>query len=89
MPLTEEQRYLILKDFIEAFQQKYGEDWIYNLTRSLRPSPIRHISQKYGVRISEVKKIRQQFMTLGHIFELQYLLVAPIPVTDVALVPEW
>jgi hypothetical protein len=89
MPLSEEQRHCILKDFIEAFQQKYGEEWINNLTRPLRPSPIRHISEKYGVKISEVQKIRQQFMALGHFVQLQYLLVAPIPPPTDILVPEW
>jgi hypothetical protein len=91
MPLSEEQRRLIIKDFMEAFQLRYGEDWIYNLTKSLRPSPIPHIAQKYGVKVSQVRKIRQQFIALGHLVQLQYLLTTPIPThtTDVLLVPEW
>jgi hypothetical protein len=89
MHLSEMQRQTILREFIEAFQQKYGEEWINNLTKPLRPSPIRHISEKYGVKISEVRKIRQQFMVLGHFVQLQYLLVAPISPTNDILVPEW
>ena len=78
MPLTTEQRHLIIKEFIEAFQQKYGEDWIYHLSQNLRPSPIRHIAQKYNVKISHVRQIRQQFIAIGNLFLLQAMLIQPI-----------
>lgn len=91
MALSEEQRHLIIKDFMEAFRQRYEEEWIYHLTKPLRPSPIRHIAEKHDVKISQVRKIRQQFIALGHLVQLQYLLTTPIPppTTDVWLVPEW
>ncbi len=44
MPLTQELRDIILQDFIDIFQAKYGDQWKDKLTTNLRPSPIRQIA---------------------------------------------
>lgn len=70
MTLTEEQKNLIVQDFIDIFRNKFGEDWRHKLTSSLKPSPIHEIAKQRGAPISEVRKIRSQMMAVGRIFEM-------------------
>jgi hypothetical protein len=79
MPLSEEMRNLILQDLIHAFQEKYGEDWRSKLTTNLRPSPIQHIVEQRGVKVSDVRKVRSQLLAVGRMVNILQTLSAPIP----------
>jgi hypothetical protein len=79
MSVSEETELEIVNEFLTIFQSIYGAEWPYKLTARLRPSPIRYLSQKYDVRISYVRKIRQQFCVLGHYILFRQLLLQPLP----------
>lgn len=79
MPLSEEQRNLILQDFIDAFQAKYGDAWRFKLTTNLKPSPIHHIVEQRGVKVSDVRKIRSQLMAVGRMILLLQTMTEPLP----------
>lgn len=78
MPLTEEQEALIVQDLKEAFQQVYGDRWMFHLTANLRPSPIAHIAKQRDVSIHAVRKVRSQMLVLGQLFQLYHTLLDPI-----------
>lgn len=78
MPLTQEQKDLISQDFIDIFQAKYGDNWRHMLTKKLQPSPIPMIAHTRGATISEVKKIRAQFIAVGRILTFMETLTEPI-----------
>lgn len=87
MPLSEEQRNLILQDFIDAFQAKYGHAWRFKLTTNLRPSPIHHIVEQRGVKASDVRKVRSQLMAVGRMILILQTMTQPLPIPT--LPPEW
>jgi hypothetical protein len=89
MPLSEELRNGILQDFIEAFEAKYGDAWRFKLTTNLRPSPIYHIAQQRGVKVSDVRKVRSQLLAIGHMILFLELLTQPLPIHDPTLLPQW
>ena len=76
MPLSDEIRDLIIQDFLDIFQARYGSEWRSKLTGSLRPSPIYQIAEQRGVSITEVKKIRSQILAVAQLINV---LTAPIP----------
>ncbi len=65
MPASTEQINLVTLDLMEAFQNKFGEDWRDNLTKNLRPSPLRAIAELRGVTLNEVKKARHRLWMVG------------------------
>jgi hypothetical protein len=79
MPLSEEVHNLILIDLIMAFQAKYGENWMNHLTTNLRPSPIQHIVEERGVKVSDVRKVRSQLMAMGRLLTIFHTMSEPIP----------
>jgi hypothetical protein len=78
MILTIEQEAVILQDLREAFEQVYGDRWMFHLTDNLRPSPIPHIARKHGVSLYAVRKLRSQMLVLGQLFQLYHTLFEPI-----------
>lgn len=68
MPLTEDQRTMILQDFGKIFRDRYGDWWLFFLTSRLTPSPIAEIARQRNVSISSVRKIRKEIRCLGDIF---------------------
>jgi hypothetical protein len=89
MTLSEEKRNLILQDFIDAFQAKYGEQWRFKLTSNLRPSPIQHIVEQRDVKVSDVRKIRSQLMAIGRMILILQTISEPLPNYDPMQPPEW
>jgi hypothetical protein len=67
MPLSRELEDKIAEDFKQIFISRYGDDWRNYLTKPLKPSPIHQIAQQYGVSVSEVRKIRNQWIVVGEI----------------------
>ena len=89
MPLTEEQKNLIVQDFIDIFQARYGEGWRSKLTTNLRPSPIQQIAEQRGVKVSDVRKIRSQLLAVGRIVTFMHTLTEPLPNHAYSLPLEW
>ena len=83
MPLSQEQRDMIIQDFLDVFQARYGEEWKTKLTKNLRPSPIRQIAEQRGVSVSDVKKIRSQVLAMGQLVHLFTLMTQPLPESDI------
>lgn len=79
MVLSNEIRDVILQDFIDIFQAKYGEEWRSKLTTKLTPSPIHQIAEQRGVRVSDVKKVRSQMVALGLLFQVVQTMTSPLP----------
>lgn len=79
MPLSEEQRDIILQDLIDIFQARYGEEWRFKLTSNLKPSPIHQIAEQRGVTVAEVKKVRSQLLAIGEIFHIVRTMTTPLP----------
>lgn len=67
MPLSRELEDKISQDFKQIFEARYGEDWRNYLSKPLKPSPIQQIAQQYGVSVSEVRRIRNQWIVVGEI----------------------
>ena len=63
--ISEEVKHSILLDFIQLYRERYGEPWQDHISRNLRPSPIRDISERYGVSESAVCKIRVLLYSLA------------------------
>ena len=78
MPLSPEQRAVILQDFLDVFQARYGDEWKSKLTTNLRPSPIRQIAEQRGVTVSDVKKVRSQLLAMGQLIEIFTTMSQPI-----------
>jgi methionyl-tRNA formyltransferase len=78
MTLSDEQRDIILQDFLDIFQAKYGENWREKLTSNLRPSPIHQIAEQRGVKVSDVKKVRSQLLAIGQVFQLISTMTQPL-----------
>lgn len=78
MPLSDEQRDIILQDFLDIFQAKYGDNWRAKLTTNLRPSPIQQIAEQRGVKVSDVKKVRSQLLAVGQLFLIISTMTQPI-----------
>ena len=49
---------LIHEDIIRAYQLRYGDEYRNYLTKTLRPSPVQDIAQRYGVSVGRVRKIK-------------------------------
>ena len=79
MVLSIEIRDVILQDFIDIFQAKYGEEWRHKLTGKLSPSPIHQIAEQRGVSVSDVKKVRSQLVAVGLLFEVVQTMTSPLP----------
>ena len=82
MPLSLELRDLILQDFLDIFQARYGEEWKSKLTTNLRPSPIRQIAEQRGVTVSDVKKVRSQLLAMGQVVQLFIQMTQPLPASE-------
>lgn len=82
MPLSDEQRDIILQDFLDIFQAKYGDQWRAKLTTNLRPSPIQQIAEQRGVKVSDVKKVRSQLLAVGQLFLIISTMTQPIQSTS-------
>lgn len=78
MPLTIEQRDSIAEDLKHCFETQYGDTWRTCLQKPLRPSPIHQIAQKYGVSVSNVRKIRRYWSLVGQILIFVDYLTLPI-----------
>lgn len=82
MPLSEEQRDIILQDLIDIFQSRYGDEWRAKLTTNLKPSPLQQIAEQRGVKINQVKKVRSQLLAVGQVFQVISTMTATYPVTE-------
>lgn len=78
MPLSPELRDVIIQDFLDIFQARYGETWKSKLTANLRPSPIRQIAEQRGATITDVKKVRRQLVALGQVINSLQMILEPI-----------
>jgi hypothetical protein len=65
--ISEEVKHSILLDFIHRYRERYGNPWQDHVSRNLRPSPIRDISERHGVSPSAVSKIRILLYSLAAI----------------------
>lgn len=81
MVLSEAQRNLVLQDFLDIFQQIYGDQWMYGLSGRLTPSPNKRIAKERAVKLYHVKRIRAQLKVIGYYFELLRSLSSPIPLS--------
>ena len=79
MTLSQELRDVILQDFLDIFQARYGEAWKTKLTTNLRPSPIRQIAEQRGATVSDVKKVRSQLLAMGQVVNIFIQMTQPIP----------
>jgi hypothetical protein len=86
MPLSPELRDVIIQDFLDIFQARYGETWKSKLTANLRPSPIRQIAEQRGATITDVKKVRRQLVALGQVINSLQMILQPI---DELYTPEY
>lgn len=78
MPLSPELRDVILQDFLDIFQARFGDEWRSKLTTNLRPSPIQQIAEQRGVKVSDVKKVRSQLLAVGQLFQLITMMTQPV-----------
>lgn len=78
MAIPDELRDLVIQDFIDVFQSRYGDNWRSKLTTNLRPSPIHQIAEQRGVRVSIVKKIRSQLVAMGLLYEVIHTMTQPL-----------
>jgi hypothetical protein len=83
--LSQEQRDLVLQDFVACFKETYGEGWMLKLAANLTPSPIERIAAERGLKVYQVKQVRRQIKVIGQYIELMKLLVEPSPTTVVLL----
>ena len=81
MVLTNELRDLICQDFLDIFQERYGDEWRAKLTTNLRPSPIHQIAEQRGVSVSDVRKVRSQILLGGRLLQWYTSLTEPLPPT--------
>jgi hypothetical protein len=79
--LSQEQRDLVLQDFVTIFKETYGEEWMLKLSANLTPSPIASIAADRGLKLYQVKQIRRQIKVVGQYIELMRSLFEPVPVT--------
>ncbi len=82
MPLTDEQRDIIMQDLIDIFKARYGDDWRTKLTTNLKPSPLAQIAEQRGVRITDVRKVRSQLLLGGRLLQWYTNLLEPVPLND-------
>ncbi len=82
MVLTNETRDVIIQDFVDIFQARYGPEWRAKLTTNLRPSPIHQIAEQRGVSVSDVRKVRSQLVAMGLLFSIVQTMSEPLPSTD-------
>ena len=82
MPLTQEVRDIIIQDFIDILQARYGDQWMEKLTSNIRPSPIRQIADQRGVTVADVRKVRSQLLALGQVIQIFTTLTQPLPSHD-------
>lgn len=66
--IPEEKQEAIIKDLFECYQAKFGDIWVHNLTKNLRPSPIKDLAQKHGVSIATVRLIKHILWQIGTSF---------------------
>lgn len=78
MPLSPELRDVILQDFLDIFQARFGDEWRSKLTTNLRPSPIQQIAEQRGVKVSDVKKVRSQLLAVGQLVQLINMMTQPV-----------
>lgn len=78
MAIPDELRDLVIQDFIDVFQSRYGDNWRSKLTTNLRPSPIHQIAEQRGVRVSIVKKIRSQLVAMGLLYQVMQTIHQPL-----------
>ena len=82
MVLTTETRDVIIQDFLDVFQARYGPEWRTKLRTNLRPSPIQQIAEQRGVTVSDVKKVRSQLVAMGLLFSIVQTMSEPLPSSD-------
>jgi hypothetical protein len=82
MPLTDEQRDIIMQDLIDIFKVRYGDDWRTKLTTNLKPSPLAQIAEQRGVKITDVRKVRSQLLLGGRLLQWYTTLLEPVPLND-------
>ena len=82
MPLTDEQRDIIMQDLIDIFKARYGDEWRIKLTTNLKPSPLAQIAEQRGVKITDVRKVRSQLLLGGRLLQWYTTLLEPVPPND-------
>jgi len=78
MPLSQELRDVVLQDFLDILQARYGDEWKKKLRGKLRPSPIKQIAEQRGVTVTDVKKVRSQLIAMGQVVEIFTMMIQPI-----------
>jgi len=58
----------ILIDLLECYQAKFGETWKQNLSKNLRPSPVKDLAQKHGVSIATIRLAKHVLIRIFRIF---------------------
>jgi len=52
---------------LDAYKAKFGDQWAENLTKNLRPSPIKDIAEYHGVPVKSVRDIKHKIWMIGRI----------------------
>lgn len=55
----------ILQDLVFAYQAKFGDQWSTNLTKNLKPSPVKEIAERHGVSVGVVRSLKHTLWQLG------------------------
>lgn len=58
--LTEALVSQIVEELFAAYQAQFGEAWTQNLTRNLRPSPVKEIAARHGISLKKVQDIKHR-----------------------------
>jgi hypothetical protein len=67
--VPEEKRQPILQELIHCYQEKFGDEWLLNLTKNLKPSPIKEIAQKYNVSEGVIRSLKHNLWFIGRMAE--------------------
>jgi len=82
MPISQEMQNRITEDILDAYKEKFGERWGDNLTKNLRPSPIKAIAENRGVSIKCVRDIKQKIWMIGRIIDALNRSIEPLEEVD-------
>ncbi len=63
--LTSELESQIRAEILAAFRAQFGDAWPQNLTRNLRPSPLKDIAVRHGVSLKAVQEVKHKIWLAG------------------------
>jgi hypothetical protein len=60
-----EKQEAIFNDLFQFYQAKFGDTWTQNLTKNLRPSPVKELAQKHGVSVATIRLAKHILWLIG------------------------